>query len=150
MFSSSNTYKDSKICSYNNRNDLLVIIFLFFVILCSFILNVRDDYTYLQFPDFDFKIPGSCLFKNATGLNCPSCGMTRSFVSISHFDFEGALRYNMAGILVYVWCLMEIIYRTLRVLTKNYSILLKPLRYLTNIVIAIAIVVAAVNWEIFK
>ncbi|WP_324363240.1 DUF2752 domain-containing protein [Acetivibrio sp.] len=128
----------------------MLILFLFFVVLCSFILNIRDDYTYLKLPGVDFNIPNTCFFKSITGYNCPSCGMTRSFVSIGHFDFKSAFRYNMAGIFAYAWCVLEIIYRILRVLTKNNSILLKPLRYLINIVIAITVVAAVVNWEILR
>ncbi|ODM27396.1 DUF2752 domain-containing protein [Acetivibrio mesophilus] len=150
MSVNSNNGKNLKIYSYNNRNDVLLILFLFFVILCSFLLKVRDNYTYLQLPGFDFEIPGTCLFKNATGYNCPSCGMTRSFVSISHFDFADALRFNMAGIFAYAWCILELIYRVLRVLTKNNWILLKPIRYLINGVMVITVIFALVNWEIFK
>lgn len=129
---------------------MILILFLFFVIACSFILNIRDNYTYIKLPGLDFNIPSTCLFKNITGKNCPSCGMTRSFVSISHFDFTGAMRYNMAGIFAYTWCVLEIIYRILRVLSKNGSVLLKPVRYLINIIIVITVVVALVNWEIFR
>jgi len=36
------------------------------------------------------------------------------------------------------------------VLSKNGSVLLKPVRYLINIIIVITVVVALVNWEIFR
>jgi len=68
----SNTYKDSKKYSYNNRNDLILILFLFFVIACSFILNIRDNYTYIKLPGLDFNIPSTCLFKNITGKTAPA------------------------------------------------------------------------------
>lgn len=149
MSADSNVGKNLKSCSYKNRNDLLLILFLFCIIVCSFLLKVRDDYTYLHLPGVYFEIPGTCFFKNATGHNCPSCGMTRSFVSVSHLDFVGALRFNMAGIFAYALCLLEIIYRALIVLTKNNSILINPVRYLVTGVMIATAVVALVNWFIF-
>lgn len=40
----------------------------------------------------DIKIP--CIIKLATGFDCPSCGITRMFVSMAKFDFAAAFRYN--------------------------------------------------------
>ncbi len=39
-----------------------------------------------------FKIP--CLFRFITGLPCPSCGMTRSFLSLLSFDFAASFAYH--------------------------------------------------------
>src|SRR4051812_30914080 len=41
-----------------------------------------------------------CLFKNATGIACPSCGSTRSVLLISQGDFTGALLLNPLGIIM--------------------------------------------------
>lgn len=35
-----------------------------------------------------------CIFYNVTGVYCPSCGMTRSVISLMHLDFKDALMYN--------------------------------------------------------
>lgn len=40
----------------------------------------------------DLKIP--CIFNLALGVECPGCGITRMFVSLFHFDFAAAFRYN--------------------------------------------------------
>jgi hypothetical protein len=43
------------------------------------------------------KLPAFCLFKAATGLPCPGCGVTRSIVAILRGDFSHA---NVAGFAV--------------------------------------------------
>lgn len=41
-----------------------------------------------------------CLFKNLTGLPCPSCGSTRSVVSLFHGNFMEAICLNPIGIII--------------------------------------------------
>lgn len=44
--------------------------------------------------------PGVCLFKRVTGIPCPSCGSTRSVLSILKGDFADALFCNPFGIII--------------------------------------------------
>ncbi len=48
---------------------------------------------------FGFSI---CAFYNITGVYCPSCGMTRAFVSLMHLDFKTAFMYNPMFIAVFL------------------------------------------------
>lgn len=41
-----------------------------------------------------FAIP--CVFHLVTGLNCPGCGISGMFVSLSQLDFAGAFKHNSA------------------------------------------------------
>ena len=41
-----------------------------------------------------------CLFKNITGLPCPSCGSTRSLIHIMKLDFKTALHDNPLGFIL--------------------------------------------------
>ena len=62
-----------------------------------------------------------CPVFHLTGVLCPFCGMTRSFVSITHTRFSEALDYNLGSPLIYgafVWMLYASI-RDLRL--KQYS-----------------------------
>lgn len=43
-------------------------------------------------------MPVTCIFKTVTGIFCPACGMTRSFIAILHFDFIEAAYQNLFGI----------------------------------------------------
>jgi hypothetical protein len=58
---------------------------------------------------------GVCLFKHVTGIPCPSCGSTRSVLSILNGDFSGAFFMNPFGILIMltliilpVWILFDL------------------------------------------
>ena len=49
-----------------------------------------------------------CPVFHLTGFECPFCGMTRSFVSITHGRFSESLDYNPGSLLIYgafVWML---------------------------------------------
>jgi hypothetical protein len=62
-----------------------------------------------------------CPIFHYTGVLCPFCGMTRSFVSITHANFSEAIDYNLGSPLIYgafVWMLYASI-RDLRL--KQYG-----------------------------
>jgi hypothetical protein len=46
--------------------------------------------------------PVLCLFRGITGLPCPSCGMTRAFVSLGHGDLHSAVQSNLASPAAYL------------------------------------------------
>ena len=57
-----------------------------------------------------------CLFRNVTGIPCPSCGTTHSVMSITKGDFGQALNENILGfpvsimlVLFPVWILWDLI-----------------------------------------
>lgn len=47
-----------------------------------------------------YDIP-CCMFRSLTGLPCPFCGLTRSFVSLSHGRWREAFLFHLLGPLVY-------------------------------------------------
>ncbi len=48
------------------------------------------------------EIPSFCLFRQLTGLRCPGCGLTRSFVFLAHGQFLEALRMHPLGPILYL------------------------------------------------
>ena len=56
--------------------------------------------------DFHIRIP--CVFKTLTHLNCPSCGVSRMCVSISHGDIKSAFYYNQ--VLIFLTPLISLYY----------------------------------------
>lgn len=132
--------------SSKNFNDLLIILILFTVFTVSFILQVRGN-TCLIPINGGIEVPQTCFFKNTTGHNCPTCGMSRSFVSISHFDFYGAIKYNYGGILAYILCLVQIIYRLFNFFCISNHPAVKYIKLFNKIMIPILIVLILYNWS---
>lgn len=52
-------------------------------------------FLYRGIPDNNFT---PCIFKNVTGIACPSCGSTRSVLLLSHGNFTDALLLNPLGV----------------------------------------------------
>lgn len=94
--------------------------------------------------------PDSCLFKHITGIPCPSCGSTRSILTLIHGDILNALLWNPLGILLALilagfpfWMLYDLLSRkpTLWIVYTQAEL------YLKRKWIAIpAILVILVNW----
>jgi len=91
-------------------------------ILVSFFLTTNGSFTAVRFSGMRYKIGLQCIFKASTGYNCPSCGMTRAFVYMSGFNVSDAMQMSRAGALLYVFCLTQIVYRSLRIFTQKTPI----------------------------
>lgn len=49
-----------------------------------------------------FGLPSPCLFYESTGLPCPACGLTRSFVCVAHGQWHEALHWHPLGIVLFL------------------------------------------------
>lgn len=64
-----------------------------------------------------------CFFKHFTGLDCPGCGLTRSFIALSHGQWLEALKFNVLGPIVYLYFLLYLIRHFLNlILSKGFVI----------------------------
>jgi len=45
--------------------------------------------------------PVVCLLRGLVGIPCPSCGLTRAFCALSHFELREALRYHALSPIVF-------------------------------------------------
>jgi hypothetical protein len=77
----------------------------------SFIMSTDGTLNSVHLFRFSVPISMPCLFKYFTGLNCPACGMTRSFIYMSHLNLRAAFSMNRAGPLLYALCIFEVPYR---------------------------------------
>lgn len=89
-----------------NRKRSLVNLFILLIILFASII--------IENPDFPY---GICIFRTITGLPCPACGMTHSFVAIGHTRIVDGFKFNIIGPFLYVGviagiflCIIELIY----------------------------------------
>jgi len=60
-----------------------------------------------------------CVYKTFTGKECFNCGMTRAFLSILHFDFAEAIKYNWRVIIVFPYTLIIYLYCWIKYILKN-------------------------------
>jgi hypothetical protein len=60
-----------------------------------------------------------CAFHAITGLPCPSCGMTRAFISLAHGDIHSAFLLNPASMIIYLAAWAGLILALLQVVFKR-------------------------------
>lgn len=91
-----------------------------------------------------------CIIKYVTNKPCPSCGTTRSILSILHGDIERALWINPLGFLAFGFLLIVPIWLLVDVISKRQSLMnyyVKAIHLLKNRKIAILLILLiAFNW----
>lgn len=62
------------------------------------------------FDSLSMNLSPVCISILNDGVECSLCGMTRSFVAISNFDFSSAWTLNKGGIILYTLFLINTVY----------------------------------------
>lgn len=65
--------------------------------------------------------PGICPFAMMTGLPCPGCGLTRSWVAFMHGDVGAAFRFNVFGPILLVLTIITVILATATLVSRRRS-----------------------------
>lgn len=65
---------------------------------------------------------GICLFKQVTGIPCPSCGSTRSVLSILKGDLSGGVFWNPFGLIIMAVLIVAPIWMITDLLLKQDSL----------------------------
>jgi len=94
--------------------------------------------------------PGVCLFKRLTNVPCPSCGSTRSVLSLLQGDFWGALYWNPFGFILMailviapLWILFDLVSRK----ATLFNFYTKAELFLNRKWVAItAVLIVLMNW----
>lgn len=82
-------------------------------------------------------IPHFCLFNKLSGLPCPVCGITRSFLSICNFKFLESLNYNPNGLIIIVFFIIQIPMRIIVLFHENsFHLIEKISRIMSRLIIA--------------
>lgn len=94
---------------------------------------------------------GLCLFKAATGIPCPSCGVTRSLLSLGTGDLAGAVALNPLGLVaatLLVVCPLWMLSDALRGTDSLFRAYLTGERFLARRrwAASAAVVLVAANW----
>lgn len=91
-----------------------------------------------------------CLIKHVTDIPCPSCGSTRSVMSLIKGDFTGALNLNPIGYLIAFIMLVAPIWMIADIIMKKSTLLNSYQRieaYLKKPYIAIPLIlIFIINW----
>ena len=79
----------------------------------SFLLQVRPG-GLVAFRAFEsYPLPQSCLSRSLFGIDCPGCGLTRSFVYLAHGQWSESMAIHRLGWLMAVSVLLQLPYRIL-------------------------------------
>lgn len=84
------------------------------VLVLSMTMSVRGAGTQVSLPFLDRPLPELCHMRRFTGLDCPGCGLTRSFISLGHGDVVAAWQFNPAGIVLFGLLIAQLPYRGLQ------------------------------------
>lgn len=84
-------------------------------------------------------LPVTCLFWQATGIYCPSCGLTRAFYSIMSFDLVKAFQYNILSIPLFLFIIITITILLYEITFNKWNYISFILKELSNKYIIIVI-----------
>ena len=85
------------------------------VITLAATMNIHQS-AEVRLPGIPYSLPELCYFRRGTGLNCPGCGLTRSFISLAHGELALAWHYNPAGVMFFPVVVFQIPYRLAQLL----------------------------------
>lgn len=85
------------------------------VLALAAVLGVRGE-TQVTVPLGGFALPELCYSRAVLGINCPGCGLTRSFISLAHGDPSKAWHFNPSGILLFAVVAFQLPYRAVQLI----------------------------------
>ena len=84
------------------------------VVLASVVMKVKGTET-VTLPWSSLPLGPSCYSRIVFGVDCPGCGLTRSFISMGHFDILAAFRFNAAGPLAYLFTCSHVFWQSYQI-----------------------------------
>lgn len=90
------------------RNSAIAVFTLASIFIFSFVANVNTARS----------IP-LCFFKYMSHLDCPGCGLTRSFISLSHGQFVDAIHFNVLGPFIYFYFLLYLLKHLINLISNK-------------------------------
>ena len=115
------------------------------VVVGSFSLSIREREQVIV-PLVGFPLPGTCMFREMTGLPCPGCGLTRSFISIGHGRLLDAWHYNPAGFVLFAVIVFQVPYRAFQILRIRRGYGQHRFAWIDNGVLILLVVALVVQW----
>ena len=123
----------------------IVILLLCAVILVfSQLLKVKEGELYF----FGLKWPHRCLLYETFGIKCALCGLTRSFSSLAHGDWQQSIRFHFLGPIIFAFTCFQIPYSIYIVIIHPRAINRRLIKLNLSLTLAVTIVVF-INWFIY-
>ncbi|MFO7905406.1 MAG: DUF2752 domain-containing protein [Planctomycetota bacterium] len=115
------------------------------VLLAACSLEVRDGEK-VGVSGIDAVLPGTCVFRKATGRPCPGCGLTRSFISAAHGRIRDAWHYNPAGFFFLVVVVFQVPYRLYQIARIGRGLGAHRFTRIDTWVLVLLVIVLVVQW----
>lgn len=80
-------------------------------LLLSFLLSFNEEGTESSLSLGSMNMPPMCGSRMMFGIDCPGCGLTRSFVAIASGDIVGSLQFHRIGWLMWLATVLQFPYR---------------------------------------
>lgn len=61
------------------------------------------------------RLPALCMWKQALGINCPGCGLTRAFVALAHGQWTAAWQFNGASPFIFALVAYQVPFRAVQI-----------------------------------
>ncbi len=110
---------------------------------CSF--QIRDRQLVI-IPMINMPLPGTCTFLRVTGVPCPGCGLTRSFISLAHGEWKDAWQYNPAGFVFFAMVVFQVPYRIFQIRRIRRGRQQHQFQLLDSWVLLLLVVALVVQW----
>lgn len=98
---------------------VLVLLMAITAISMSFVMRIEGDQK-VYFPLSAEPLPDVCSSRSLFGVDCPGCGMSRAFISISNLEIERALAFNSASLIVYLFVVIQIPWQATQIFSTFY------------------------------
>lgn len=115
------------------------------VLLAACALNFRAGET-VYLPFSQLALPPSCGMKIYWGIDCPGCGLTRSFILLAHGDVAGSLAMNPSGVLMFGLVLFQVPYRIAQIWRIRQGLPCWNLGIASAVVFSAIFAVMVVQW----
>lgn len=79
------------------NHDRIKNLFILFLILSFYIILFLFNFRY------------ECIFKKTFCIPCPSCGMTRAWISIKNFDIIESFKYNILTLPIFIFSIISLL-----------------------------------------
>ena len=98
---------------------VLVLLLAVTAIALSLVMTVQDDReVYLPFTTQ--PMPEMCGIRGMLGVDCPGCGMSRAFISISNLKIDKALAFNSASLVMYLFVMIQVPWHATQIFMTLY------------------------------